>query len=86
MLSDRNAKVSGAEALSASLYASYLHSHLVFLLGTWLDDIYNRGRRYMFNKHIEWLATFPEIKLQGLASDTWWAELVNHARSLLIST
>jgi len=41
VLGDRYAKLAGAEAWAAFLFASYLLGHLVFLLGSWLDGIYD---------------------------------------------
>jgi hypothetical protein len=41
VLGDRYAKLAGAEAWAAFLFASYLLGHLVFLLGSWLDEIYD---------------------------------------------
>ena len=41
MLGDRDATLVGAEAWAAFLFASYLLGHLVFLLGSWLDGIYD---------------------------------------------
>jgi hypothetical protein len=41
VLGERYAKLAGAEAWAAFLFASYLLGHLVFLLGSWLDGIYD---------------------------------------------
>lgn len=41
VLGDRYATLAGAEAWAAFLFASYLLGHLVFLLGSWLDGIYD---------------------------------------------
>jgi hypothetical protein len=49
VLGDRFAKLTGAEAWAAFLFASYLFGHLVFLLGSWLDEFYGWARRYMRN-------------------------------------
>ena len=46
VLEDRYAKLAGAEAWAAFLFASYLVGHLVFLLGSWLDEFYDWVRRY----------------------------------------
>jgi hypothetical protein len=37
-LGDRYAKLGGAQAWAAFLFASYLFGHLVFLLGSYLDE------------------------------------------------
>ena len=41
VLGERYTKLAGAEASATFLFASYLLGHLVFLLGSWLDGIYN---------------------------------------------
>ena len=51
-LGDRYAKLAGAQALAAFLFASYLFGHLVFLLGSWLDEFYDWARRYALNTQI----------------------------------
>lgn len=38
---ERYIKLDGAEAWAAFMFASYLLGHLVFLLGSWLDGIYD---------------------------------------------
>lgn len=44
------------QARAASLFASYLLGHLVFLLGSWLDEFYDWARRYTLNARIALLA------------------------------
>jgi hypothetical protein len=41
VLRDRYATFAGAQAWAAFLFASYLFGHLIFLLGTWLDEFYD---------------------------------------------
>jgi 8-oxo-dGTP pyrophosphatase MutT (NUDIX family) len=55
-LGDRYAKLDGAQAWAAFLFASYLLGHLVFLLGSWLDEFYDWARRYTLNTQIALLA------------------------------
>ncbi|UIE38901.1 hypothetical protein [Leptodesmis sichuanensis] len=43
---DRYDNLYGAQAWAAFLFASYLFGHLVFLLGSWLDEFYDWARRY----------------------------------------
>jgi hypothetical protein len=38
VLGDQYDKLAGAQAWAAFLFASYLFGHLVFLLGSWLDE------------------------------------------------
>ena len=49
VLGDRYARLAGAEAWAAFLFASYLFGHLVFLLGSWLDEFYDWARCYTLN-------------------------------------
>ena len=44
------------QAWAAFLFASYLFGHLVFLLGSWLDEFYDWARRYTLNTQITLLA------------------------------
>ena len=55
VLGDRYAKLDDY-AFAAFLFASYLFGHLVFLLGSWLDEFYDWARRYTLNKQIILLA------------------------------
>ena len=55
-LGDRYAQLVGAPAWAAFLFASYLLGHLVFLLGSWLDEFYDWARRYTLNAQITRLA------------------------------
>jgi hypothetical protein len=57
VLGDRYAKLAGAEAWAAFLFASYLFGHMVFLLGSWLDEFYNWTRRYTLNAQIWYFDT-----------------------------
>ncbi|KWC42427.1 hypothetical protein WL51_03565 [Burkholderia ubonensis] len=52
VLGDRYAKLDGAQAWAAFLFASYLFGHLVFLLGSWLDEFYDWARHYTLNAQI----------------------------------
>lgn len=56
VLGDRYAKLDGAQAWAAFLFASYLFGHLIFLLGSWLDEFYDWARRYTLNTQITLLA------------------------------
>lgn len=56
VLGDRYAKLDGAQAWAAFWFASYLFGHLVFLLGSWLDEFYDWARRYTLNTQITRLA------------------------------
>lgn len=46
----------GTQGWAAFLFASYLLGHLIFLLGSWLDDFYDWARRYTLNTQIQMLA------------------------------
>ncbi len=41
VLGDRYAKLDGAQAWAAFLFAIHLFGHLIFLLGSWLDEFYD---------------------------------------------
>jgi hypothetical protein len=52
VLGARYSELAGAEAWAAFLFASYLFGHLVFLLGSWLDELYDWARGYTLNTQI----------------------------------
>lgn len=56
VLGDSYAALAGAKAWAAFLFASYLFGQLVFLLGSWLDELYDWARRYTPNTQITLLA------------------------------
>jgi hypothetical protein len=56
VLGDRYAKLASAEAWAVFLFASYLFGHLVFLLGSWLDGIYDWLRDRTLNWQIRHVA------------------------------
>ena len=56
VLGERYAKLAGAEDWATFLFVSYLFGHLVFLLGSWLDEFYEWARRYTLNTQITLLA------------------------------
>lgn len=56
VLGDRYATLDGAEAWAAFLFASYLLGHLVFLLCSWLDGIYDWLRDRTLNWQIKHVA------------------------------
>ena len=57
VLGDRYATLAGAEAWAVFLFASYLFGHLVFLLGSWLDGIYDWLRDRTLNWQIRHVAS-----------------------------
>ncbi|MGE3163993.1 MAG: NUDIX domain-containing protein [Planctomycetota bacterium] len=57
VLGDRHAELTGAQAWAAILFASYLLGHLVFLLGSWLDGIYDRLRDRTLNWQVRHVAS-----------------------------
>jgi hypothetical protein len=71
VLWDRFSKLAGAEVWSAFLFASYLFGHLVFLLGSWLDEFYDWARRYTLNTQIALLARRDRL-LPWLARALIW--------------
>lgn len=63
--------LTGAEGVAAFLVASYLIGHLVFLLGSWLDELYDWIRRYTLNTQIVLMARRGKL-LPGLARAVIW--------------
>jgi 8-oxo-dGTP pyrophosphatase MutT (NUDIX family) len=53
---DRYAALSGDQAWAVFLFSSYLFGHLVFLIGSWLDEFYDWARHYTLNTQITRLA------------------------------
>ena len=49
VLGDRYAMLTGAQAWAAFLFASYLIGHLVFMLGSWLNELYDWLRARTLN-------------------------------------
>lgn len=57
VLADKGfAQLGSAQAWGVFLFASYLFGHLVFLLGSWLDELFDWARRHTLNKQISRLA------------------------------
>jgi 8-oxo-dGTP pyrophosphatase MutT (NUDIX family) len=61
----------GAESWAAFLFVSYLFGHLIFLLGSWLDEFYDWARRYTLNAQIALLARRGRL-LSWLARALIW--------------
>ena len=53
---ERYATLRGTQAVAVFLFASYLLGHLIFLLGSWLDSLYDWARRNTLNAQIAGLA------------------------------
>src|SRR5687768_12957285 len=56
VLGDRHADLAGAAGWAVFLFASYLLGHLIFLLGSWLDEPYDWLRRHTLNAQIALMA------------------------------
>ncbi len=54
--SDKLQRLTGGERVAVFLVVSYLLGHLIFLLGSWLDEIYDWARRNTRNSQIILLA------------------------------
>ncbi len=61
ILGYKYASLSGAEGLAVFLVTSYLFGHLIFLLGTWLDEFYDMDRRLTLNQQIKLLANRSKL-------------------------
>lgn len=57
VLGDLYAKLAGEQAWAALLFTSYLLGHLVFLLGSWLDGIYDWFRDRTLNWQVRYVAS-----------------------------
>lgn len=57
----RYEKLSGAEAWITFLFASYLLGHIVFLFGSWLDELYDYARNYTLNTQIKRFANNEKL-------------------------
>jgi ADP-ribose pyrophosphatase YjhB (NUDIX family) len=71
VLRDCYAKLDGTQAWAVFLFASYLFGHLVFLLGSWLDEFYDWARRYTLNTQITLLARCGRL-LPWIARSLIW--------------
>jgi ADP-ribose pyrophosphatase YjhB (NUDIX family) len=56
VIGDRFNSLKGPEGWAAFFIASYLSGHVIFLLGSWLDEFYDRLRRQSLNRQIARLA------------------------------
>lgn len=64
-------KIQGVEALAVFLFASYLLGHLIFLLSSWLDELYDWARRQTLNKQIMRLAHQDKLAPKPLRILIW---------------
>jgi hypothetical protein len=71
VLGDRYTQLAGAQAWAAFLFASYLFGHLVFLLGSWLDEFYGWARGYKLNTQIALLAPRGRLLAWTARSLVW---------------
>src|SRR5258706_1686733 len=55
-LGDAYALLEGAEGWTVFLFSSYLLGHIVFLLGSWLDEVYDELKAYNLSSQIKSLA------------------------------
>lgn len=71
LLAERYGKLAGAEGWAAFLFASYLFGHLIFLLGSWLDEFYDWARGYTLNVQIRRLALRGKLLPWPLRLGLW---------------
>jgi ADP-ribose pyrophosphatase YjhB (NUDIX family) len=71
LLTERYGKLAGSEGWAAFIFASYLFGHLVFLLGSWLDEFYDWARGYTLNKQIRRLALRNKLLPWPLRLGVW---------------
>lgn len=56
LLGTRYCTLAGTEAWMVFLFSSYLLGHFIFLLGSWLDEVYDLIRKLTLNRRIQQLA------------------------------
>jgi 8-oxo-dGTP pyrophosphatase MutT (NUDIX family) len=71
LLAERYGKLAGSEGWAAFLFASYLFGHLIFLLGSWLDEFYDWARGYTLNVQIRRLALRGKLLPWPLRLGLW---------------
>lgn len=72
ILGNRYYDLEGAEAWAAFFVASYLIGHLMFLVGSWLDDIfYDWLRRRTVERQVYWLAHRGKVLAYSLRIVIW---------------
>jgi 8-oxo-dGTP pyrophosphatase MutT (NUDIX family) len=71
VLGGRASELVGAAGWASFLFMSYLLGHLVFLLGSWLDEFYDWARRYTLSTQIALLARRDRL-LPWLARALIW--------------
>jgi len=71
LLTERYGKLAGSEGWAAFIFASYLFGHLVFLLGSWLDEFYGWARGYTLNVQIRRLALRNKLLPWPLRLGVW---------------
>jgi 8-oxo-dGTP pyrophosphatase MutT (NUDIX family) len=71
VLGDRYTQLTGAQAWAAFLFVSYLFGHLIFLIGSWLDEFYDWARGYTLNVQIRRLALRGKLLPWPLRLGLW---------------
>ena len=71
LLGNRYATLSDGPALAAFLFASYLLGHLIFLLGAWLDELYDLIRRYTLDKQVAMMARRSYLLIWPVRAVIW---------------
>ncbi len=64
-------QLTGAKGVAAFLVASYLLGHFIFLLGSWLDELYDLARRYTLNTQIEMLSRRGKLLFWPYRAAVW---------------
>jgi ADP-ribose pyrophosphatase YjhB (NUDIX family) len=63
--------LTGAKGVAVFLVASYSLGHFVFLLGSWLDELYDIVRRHTLNNQITMLSRRDELLLWPVRAAIW---------------
>ena len=77
-------KLAGAQGWTAFLFASYLVGHLIFLLGSWLDILYDWVRNHTLNNQIALVARRKRLPSWLLRTIVW--VVFKRERSLAVTT
>lgn len=71
VLGGRYGRLAGTEAWTAFLIASYVLGHVVFLLGSWLDEFYDWIRRLTLNNQVTMLARRGRLLSRPVRALIW---------------
>lgn len=80
-------KIVGTEGWMVFLFSSYLLGHFIFLLGSWLDEVYDVLRRASLKGHIwqlAWRGTLPKNPLGPIEVTSCFLAYFLNTKSFLL--